>query len=247
MESFAELRQAYQAAQDSRFTPRLTGVNRMGSGADFHYANERHYLHMVERSRDFERNDMIVGQGIRRLVANVMQDGFTPDPFTSDSDLNARLKDKWDSWANDEDACDSEGERTFHDIENLTLHSTIRDGDVWHLLTDEGTMQTFEGHRPRTPRTRKNVVNGVMLDERNRRQQVWLTREDVHPLRRVERVKEVQPYDFRNADGMRQVLQCYFPTRFSQRRGIGSMVPVTDTIGIHGDVQFSTLVKAQLA
>ena len=91
-EVFEGQRQDYLAAKHSRFVPRLTGVDFMGSGADFHYRKERDYLHMLERARDFERNDYVVGAGLNRLVSNVMQDGFTPDPSTGSDELNKALK-----------------------------------------------------------------------------------------------------------------------------------------------------------
>jgi capsid protein len=42
-------------------------------------------------------------------------------------------------------------------------------------------------------------------------------------------------------------LHLYLPDRFSQRRGISCLAPCSQTVGMHDDVQFATLVKAQAA
>jgi capsid protein len=246
--TFADLRQDFRAAKTGRFTPQIRGISTSGSGADYHYRSEYEYLHMIERSRHYERNDALIGQAVRRLVSNVVQEGFSPDPQTGDDNLDATFKELWSEWASEADLCHSEGEFNFHQIERLTLRSAIRDGDIFHLLTDEGTLQPVEGHRPRTPlRTQRNVVNGIMLDNRARRSEVWISKEDLSVYQGVSRVGDVVKYAFRDGAGHRQVLQVYFPDRFSQRRGVTAFAPCADVIGMHDDLQFSTLVKAQLA
>lgn len=246
-EVYAELRQDFRAAKNTRFTPQLTGVSAMGSGADYHYRMEYQYLHMIERARHFERNDAVVGQGIRRLVSNVIQDGFHPDPKTGDDDLDAAFKELWRDWAEDPAMCHSEAELTFHQIERLTLRSVVRDGDLFHLLLNNGAIQPVEGHRPRTPsRTKRNVINGIMLDNAARRTEVWISKEELSAIYSV-RLTDLERYAMRDVHGNRQVLQIYFPDRFSQRRGITAFAPCSDIIGMQDDLQFSTLVKAQLA
>lgn len=246
-QSFTELRNDYRAAKQTRFTPRLTGVSANGSGADYHYKNEYQYLHMIERSRHWERNDPVVGQGIRRLVSNVIQEGFTPDPDTGDKELDKALKELWMEWSCEPDACHSEGEFNWHQLERLTLKSVIRDGDIFALLLDNGRVQMVEAHRPRTPsNTQRNVIHGLMLDDNARRQEIWISKEDLDAWSTVRRVSDIARYPIRDEDGNRQVLQMYFPDRTSQRRGIGALVPTSDIIGMHDDIQFAALVKQQL-
>lgn len=247
-QALGDLRADFRAAKSSRFTPKLTGVNPFGSGADYHYRSELGYLHMIERARDYERNDCIVGSGISRLTASILQDGFSPDPDTGSTELNNALKDKWAAFASEPTLVHSEGEFNFYQLERLALRSVIRDGDCFVLLTRNGTLQFIEGHRPRTPtNTRRNVVHGVLLDDLARRQQVWFAKEDIGVTTTISRVADVQPVDVRDANGHRQVLQLYFPKRLSQRRGITALAPSMDTIGQHDDLQFTTLVKAQMA
>ena len=67
------------------------------------------------------------------------------------------------------------------------------------------------------------------------------------PNRRISKVSDVKAYPARDSDGNRLVLHLYFPQRLSQRRGVTALAPVTETVGMHDDLQFTTLVKAQMA
>jgi lambda family phage portal protein len=244
-----DLRNDFRAGKDTRFTARLTGHSSSGSGADYHYRNENQFLHMMERARHYQRNDPIIGQGVRRLVANIVQDGFTLDVNTGDEGLDSELKDRWDEWACSADLCHSEGEFTFSQMEQLALAASVVDGDLFALPLTNGTLQTVEAHRCRTPKaTTRNVVHGVLMDDSSRRVEYWFTKEDLDPNRQLAKVSEIKPYPARNPKtGERQVLHIYQPYRFSQRRGVTALAPVSDTVGMHDDIQFATLVKAQMA
>lgn len=248
-EAWAELRNDYAAGTNSRFRPQPTGVSSMGSGADYHYRNESNYLRMIERSRFFDRNNLVVGQGVNRLVANVLQDGFTLDVKTPDDKLNEDLTARWNAEAGDAEASDLEGEKTFFDLERLLLRAAIVDGDVLCLPEAEsGAIQHVEGHRLRTPSgTKRNVVLGILLDELGRRKEYWLTKQDLDPLASLSRVSDIRAYPARDAEGHRQVFHIYEPKRLSQRRGVTAFAPIVDAVGMHDDLQFAHLVKAQVA
>lgn len=246
------LRSEYRAAKETRFQSRLSGVDPMGSGADYHYRNEAAFLKLRERCRDYQRNDCVVGQAVRRLAATVVQDGFTLDVKTGDAELDKILKDRWYGWAEDPTACDSEGAMTFAQMERVSFQTAIVDGDVFALLLRNGAIQWVEAHRVRTPgsaakpATTRTVVNGILLDELRRRVECWITRENLNPLRPVPRVNDVRRVPFRDSDGNPLVLQIFEPSRFSQTRGVSALAPVSETIGMHDDIQFATLVKQQM-
>jgi lambda family phage portal protein len=245
---FNDLRADFRAGKDTRFVSRLAGVQPMGSGADYHYRVENQWLHMLERSRHYQRNDQVVGQGIRRVVANIVQDGFRLDVDTGDEGVDAELKAGWDEWATCPDQCHSEGELGFAAMEALALSSVITDGDVFALPLKSGSVQFVEAHRCRTPlSTRRNVIHGVLMDDAAKRLEYWFTREDLDPWRSIGRVSDISRYPARDADGIRQVLHLYMPFRFSQRRGVPFIAPASDTVGMHDDTQFATLVKSQMA
>jgi lambda family phage portal protein len=241
-----DMRSDYRAARETRFQSRLTGVDPMGTGADYHYRNDIDFNRIRERARDYQRNDGVVGQGVRRLTANVVQDGFTLEPDTGDKALDTELKERWYAWANDPLACSSDGRYTFPQMERLSFQTAIVDGDIFALLLRNGAIQWVEAHRVRTPRsTSRHVVHGILLDEMRRRVECWITKEETDPLRPVNRVGDIRAYRFRDDEDRPQVLQLYEPMRFSQTRGVTALAPVSETIGIHDDLQFATLVKAQ--
>jgi lambda family phage portal protein len=244
-----DLRSDFRAGKESRFTSRLSGTSPSGSGADYHYRNETQFLHMMERARNYQRNDPIVGQGVRRLVANIVQDGFRLDINTGDASLDTDLKAMWAEWACNPDACHSEGEFTFSQMEQIGLSSVVVDGDVFALPLLNGSVQMVEAHRCRTPRsTSRNVVHGVLMDDAARRMEYWFTKEDLTPNQALVRVSDILPYKARDPKtGERQVFHLYQPYRFSQRRGVTALAPVSDTVGMHDDIQFATLVKSQMA
>jgi len=248
-DAFGELKQDYAIGTNTRYRPQPRGVSINGTGQDYHYRNETNFLRAIERSRYFDRDNMVVGQGVNRLVANVIQDGFTLDVRTGDKRVDKELAERWSEWANDPEACDYEGEKTFRKMESLVLRSVVVDGDVLALpLRDFGSLQMVEAHRLRTPRnTKKNVVHGVEMAESARRERYWITKEDLDPLRMLTKVSDVQQVEARDDLGHRQVFHVYLPTRFSQRRGVTAFAPVVDAIGMHDDLQFATLVKAQVA
>ncbi len=140
-QAFNELRADYSAARDSRFRKRLIGVAAMGSGGDFHYRSEADYLRIMELSRSFDRNDIVVGQGVSRLIHNVLQDGLQVDPDTGDEAVNERIKRRFNNWANDPEQCGKAGEHDLHQKAKLTLRAVVVDGDIFHLPTDDGTLE----------------------------------------------------------------------------------------------------------
>lgn len=243
-----DLRSDYRAGKDTRFQSKLTGVDPAGSGADYHYRTEREFIRQRERARDYARNNPVVAQGIRRLTSNVVQDGFALDVQTGDDDLDHELRARWQAWCCDPVACHSEGVLTFGQMERLAFSTSIVDGDVFALLLRGGGVQWVEAHRVRTPsNTKRNVVHGILLDSMRRRVEAWITKEPIDPMRAVAKVADIQPYRFRDGDGEPVVLHLCEPTRFSQTRGVTALAPVSETIGMLDDLEFATLVKAQIA
>jgi lambda family phage portal protein len=252
VEQFDGLRSDYDAARQTRFKRKRVGIQTGGSHADYHYRTWSAYAGMMETSRDLFRNHCLIGQGIRRLVSNVLLGGFTLDTKTGDAALDDELSARWYEWAEDPEQCDRAGEQSFNDMERLALQHVIVDGDVSVLPTVEGSLQFMEAHRLRTPtNTKKNVVHGVLLDGFRRRQQYWFTKEDVAATAALALVNQTEQIDARAFDELtgreeRQVYHLYMPDRVSQTRGLTALVPVVDTAGMGDDLMFATLVKAQM-
>lgn len=241
------MRADYAGAKASRYRRRRTGISLAGAGADYHYRSENDFLKLLEYARDFDRNDMVVGQVIDRATSNVVQQGMLPEPQTGDKGADLELWNRWQEWSGDPDQCDSMGEHSFPQMERLVSRAVDVDGDMVGLTLSEGSLQLVESHRIRTPRgTKRNVVHGVLLDEMRRRQQYWITKDDSDPSQPLQKVSDVQPYDVRDTEGNRQVLHVYNPKRASQTRGITAFAPLFDAIGMHDDLEFANLVKAQV-
>lgn len=251
-DAWRELRSEYAVNKTSRFRPAARGVAAMGSGADYHYANEADYLRGIEWARNQDRNNMVIAQAVDRLCDNIWSDGFSLDPTTPDKGLNKALREQIYAWADDPTLCDLEGERTLWEMAWLTLRHTVVDGDIVHSLTKEGSIQTFENQRLRTPAGKRGglIVHGVEMTDTAKRLRYWITKEDVGVYRPLFNAGQSQPFDAFASDEygeFRQVLHCYDPRRFSQRRGVTAFAPMADCLGIHDDLQFAQLVKAQVA
>lgn len=249
-EAMREVVGSYYAGENSRYLPSPPGVSITGSGADYHYRNETQFLRMVERARYFDRDNMVVGQGVSRLVANVVQEGFTIDPDTGDEGLDAEWKARWNAWASSAEACDFEGERDWSDIEQLSLRAQIVDGDILAVPTAAGSIWWREAHALRNPfgqANSKNCVHGVELDKDRRRIAYNFLPDPPSPLNPVSPSSEFQRVLARDAEGYRQVWHLYQPKRFSQARGVTAFAPSVVPVQYHEDLQFATLLKAKVA
>ena len=246
---FRDLRGDYAIGKTGRYLPAMRGVAAAGSGADYHYQNEQQFLRAIERAREFDRNNMIVGQGITRLIDNVMQDGVTLDVNTGDAELDKALQDRWTTWCDDRDACDVRREMSFKRLAKLSLRSVLVDGDALHLLLKDGRIETVEGHRVRTPRrTQRNVVHGVLLDAASDVPlEYWIIPESRANVTATIRVGDVRRMPVRDGDGQRQALHVYNPKRFSQTRGFTVFAPIVYPLHMHDDLQFAKLVQAQVS
>ena len=246
--AYDDYRADFDIGGSGRFFPTPRGVQTSGSGADYHYRDESRFFRGIERARNFDRNNMVVGQGINRLAANLVQDGFTVDVKTGDQAIDTDLKEGWSEWCNDPELCDFEGEKSFYEMEVLAARTIPVDGDLFCLPLAEGSLQWMEAHRCRRPAsTRRNNVHGVNLNATTaRRVSYFFTREDIDPLGSVRTLKDVVEIAARDDDGEKQVLHLHWPTRFSQRRGITAFAPAALPIHYHDDIQFANLVAAQV-
>jgi len=248
-EQFATLRGSYQLGESNRFMSRLRGVYPLGSGADYHYADDYKFYTAIERAREYDRSNMILGQGVNRAVNNALQDGIDPDPDSGDEEVNAVLKDRWWDWGSRPSACDAGRRLTIHQMAWLTCRSVYVDGDILHLLLKErGCLQPIEAHRLVTPNnTTRNVVHGVLLDELGGPVEYWIAPESQDRYHSIDRVKDVVKRPAFDENGEPLALHVYHPKRFSQTRGISIFNPIALALGMLDDLHFANLVKAQVA
>jgi lambda family phage portal protein len=247
-EAFEGLKADYAAARDSRFERRRIGLPGDGSAADYHLRAPSNYWRMMEKARDADRNDAVIGQLIDRAADNTVHDGITLDVQTGDEKLDKELAERWFEWSDDPDLCDVQGEHDFSQLARFAFRHTLVDGDCTALPSTEGAIQLNEGHRLRTPQnTTRNVVLGVLLDELRRRQEYWFTRDEIDPLRSVARVSDMRRVPVRDEEGYRQVFHVYNPKRVTQTRGVTALAPIFPTAGMFEDINFAKLVQQQVS
>ena len=248
LNSFFTTRSDYASMRESRFEKQLAGVNSSGSGANYHIAQQNAYFRLMEKARSHDRNDIVVGQGVNRLVDNVVRNGFNLDVQTGNDELDKRLSDLWNKWSATPAFCHLNKRCTFSKMEKLTLRHVVVDGDILHLPLDTGQLETVEAHRLRTAtNTSRNVICGVVVDDDGTSVEYWVAPNDVHPLRQIKRVSDVEKYSAFDSEGNPEVFHIFDARRFSQTRGVTALAPINSIVGMHDDIQFSQMVKQQMS
>jgi lambda family phage portal protein len=239
----ADIKADYEMSRTSRFVRQRLGTAPMGGSADYHYRSESQYYNDMEKCRDMDRNDSIVGQTIDRSVANVVQDGFTLEPKTGDSKLDLDLWQRWQDWAGNPDQCDISGEMCWHDFELKGYRSHLIDGDSTITLTTEGALQFLEAHTIQTTTSMENTFCGVTMDQYRKRLKFWVMQDGLTPSKQKEKAK---PIDVRDPNGHRQVFQIYNPRRANQTRGVSALAPIFYITGMLEDINFAKVVQQQM-
>ena len=245
VESFDSIRADYDMSRDSRFVRKRTGLPYNGGSADWHYRSERLYYNDIEKARDLDRNDAIVGQTVDRAVVNIVQDGFALDTKTGDKRLDADLKARWLAWSRDPEACDIAGESCFHDFEWHSCRSLLVDGDCVNVGLRTGHLQNFEAHTIQTTTRMENTFLGVTKGQYGQRSRYWVMADPVEPARGASQEKSV-PLSVRNGQGLRTLFHIYSPRRMSQTRGVTAFAPIFDQAGMFEDILFAKLVQQQV-
>lgn len=250
VDNFRTAQNLYRATRQTRFTKRTNQVNSTGTNEDSQYASESDYFRLVELARDLDRNDMVVGQGIGRLIHNVVQSGFTLDPKTGSDGADSLIKYVWDQYSNEPFRVDYEQQRAFSDLERLILRHIVVDGDIVVLPLRTGAIQVVENQRLRTPYglprdVAKYTIHGVQLDAGRRRVGYWLTDDDIG-FDATPDLNTSKFYPATSELGRKLVHHLYYPRRMSQTRGISRLAPVIDPASMHDDIQFATLVSRQV-
>lgn len=237
----------YQAAKQSPYGRRRTGLPPMGAGADWHWRNEDQYFGVVEKARDFARNDVAIKPVVDRAVANICGEGFLLDPKTGDPELDIELQAAWEAYALDPRACDLAQIHNFYALTDLVCASLFIDGDIFGIPVSDGSVELVEGHRCRTPRVNtRNMVLGIELDLLRRRVAYWFSKRDIG-IREVI-VNEAAMTSYPALDEFRspQVLHVFSPHRVSATRGVSAFAPVFEQAGFVEDINFAQLVRMQI-
>jgi capsid protein len=241
---FDNVKADYEMTKNSRFVRRRTGLAPQGSSGDYHLRSESQYYESIEKCRDMDRNDSVVGQIVDRAVANVIQDGLTLEPQTGDKKLDRMLWDRWQAFADDPDECDIAGELCWHDYERLAFRSSLVDGDAFAAVTQDGPLQFIEAHSIQTSTKRENTFCGITTDRYRRRETFWYRADDNDPTKST-KAEEV-PLAARDENGNRLVFQVYNTKRALMTRGVSAFAPVFYLTGMFEDINFAKVVQQQI-
>lgn len=244
-QNFQQHRADYNMSRESKFIRRRLGLAPQGGSADYHYRQESQYYRDIEKARDMDRNDSIIGQGVTTVVDNTIQDGFTVTPQTGDHHIDADLTARWDDWTSSAENVDLQGEKSWNEIEQLVFRSHLVDGDHFAIPLATGHLQLFEGHvvQSRKERGDENVVLGFRLNDNRQRESIFISKDPVDG--QSGRRLEEEEIHVRDEYGNRQVFHVYDPKRVSQTRGVTAFAPIFETAGLYEDINFAKLVQQQ--
>lgn len=243
---FDALRNDYEMTKQSRFNRKRTGLAPQGGSGDYHIRNDRDYYDAIEKARDMDRNDAMIGQVMDRACNNIVQDGFSLDFKTGDRKLDAELKARWLEETSNPDMLDIAEEMNFHDMEWLACRSMFLDGDCGlAALEKENKLQFIEAHQIRHDSPDEdNIVLGVKLNKHRRREAFFVSEDSIDPYDTTP--TEPVQMRVRNSDGVRQFFHVYDPKRSTLTRGVTKLAPVFNIAGMLEDVNFAKLVQQQI-
>lgn len=238
----------YKMTRRGRFAVKVNG-SVAGESADQDYSSEGDYFRMIAIGRQFDRDDLIAGAAVNRLVGNVIQCGFNYDPKTGSREANLILKARFDSYAQNADEVELAGKYGLHELGRMLFRDMIVSGDIFVSKLKDGRQQVFEGHRCKTPNNLstdvKNLcIHGVQLDEHRRNVAFYFTRDDIALSQSVQ-LKQVQRISAYDKNGFKNVIHVNHPKRTTQTRGVTKFAPIADAVPMHADIQFAKMVQQQ--
>lgn len=237
----------YDALRSGPLVRERYGLAPLGAGADWHLRFELQHLRFAELARDVRRNDPFVGQGISRFLDNVLQGGPTVDPQSGSDEVDSILKDGWVEWCEEKMLCHALQTMNWSQMRRVTVDSMITDGDIFQVMLNDDSADLMESHRARKPtNTVKNVVFGILKDDRGRPQQVWFTKENIQPAMQLNNVGATRPTPIRDVDGFEQVMHILDRQRATQTRGVTKFAPIFKPITLIDDTIYAQLVKEQI-
>ncbi len=245
-----DMRASYRMSHTGPHKKERSGIPTYGVGADWNNSSQSTHFRMVELSRDLAVNDPIVAPGLKRLVSNIVGQGFTPDPDTGDYEVDVALKEEVEPWLADPTL---QGGVSFSQLERNAFLAVLRDGDILHIPvidpeTNTGKLQVFESHQIRDPSNvgSRNIKCGVEKNANNKHTAYYLAPEvqSTRALYGGTASVQVPAYD---AIGNRLAFFVSLIDRFTQTRGVPLVQPAYDFVSYHDDIQFAQLVKANIA
>ena len=244
--SLGSVRADYNISREKRHTRTRYNLPQRGGSGNYHIRNDYDFFHAIEKARDMDRNDALIGQMITRATYNEIQDGFTLDFDTGDKGLDRDLKQRFEYETSDPELFDVAGECNFRDMEWLASRATKVDGDCGiSAIYDTDQVQFFEAHTIYHEGNTNNIVNGVELDDTGRRIAYHVSLDRVNPWDTTRQPSS--RIETRDEFGVRQFFHIYNSTRMTLSRGITALAPVFEAAAMLEDINIAKLVQQQAA
>jgi len=246
---FHRYRADYRMSKETRFNRPRRGLATRGGSGDYHIRSEYDFYTDIERARDMDRNDAVVGQTIDRSVCNQIQDGFSLDIDTGDPALDSDLLARWKYETSDPELFDIAGEMDFHDAEQYVARAMLLDGDCGIAgVPYENKFQFFEAHNIYSDANQvgdsvSHIINGVEINATRRRIAYHIALDDINPYNT--RKQDSHRLSTLDPSGVRQFFHVYNPKRVTMTRGKTSLAPIFEIAGILEDINFAKLVQQQ--
>lgn len=250
------LQSSYSSGETSRMNPVPRGIDPLGTDADYHYRTERNYFLHVERGRAAVRNHPLVEQGINRVIANLRLDDFTLDVDSGDEQLDKDQQADWEHWAGETQAgrnlCDYEGSRSFQQIARQSFFNRCADGDIIHLPTMDGRIQTWESHHIRSPwgsaysylrhsgSDQNGLVHGAEVVN-GKTVAYWITPFNLPYSASLTRRGQARRFPVYDESGNKITFWLGFRHRFFQRRGISRLSAPRDAMTGFDDLNYANI------
>ncbi len=243
----------YRAADPTKYRSQQTGL---GGTADVHTLYGADLWRMRETARAYERDHALIAQVVDRALDQYLGNGLQVDPQTGDPETNATLGALWSEWTSDPNRCDFSGRLAFDDIARLALRHRFVDGDSFVLLDERsGAVRLVEPDRVESasPGTslqvdgrEVDVVHGVEIDHSTGRVLAYHFLKSIPVNWRGYSAPSVGSTDLVRILAA-EVIHIFQAGRVTQHRGVTSFHAVFDRISLLEDIEFSELVKLQVA
>lgn len=244
-----EERQNYKADYDAadpcnRFMRRR---DHLGGTANSHLTEWQLWL-IREIAWDMVRNDALIGATTERLSDALFGEGLSLCADTGDEGLDTAIQEEFKTWALDKTQCDFDREQTLDQIASLHFQTSVNAGDMFGILTDEGSIQTVEpgrclspGGDTHDPQELTGIVNGVKLVD-GRPVGYYFTKGSPEVAFVTGDTALFDRYD---ENGLEIVLHSYKKDRQSLHRGVTWWHAAMVDAGMLADLDFAMVLKAQ--
>lgn len=134
----------------------------------------------VQQSREIYENNVLGHALIDRAVDNIIGEGMTPKPSSSDQGWNRAVSDWW----RDEYRADAMGKFSNSELQRVWFRSYLRDGDIGAIMLRLGQVQTVETDYIQSPNNSgdqygrgtisPDIVDGIRVGRSGQMQQAFI-------------------------------------------------------------------------